>query len=617
MADPIPLTIDDWTAAYAGGASPRELLVALQHRLEIDSPPGVWITLIDRAAIETQAAGLEARRARAGDAAAARAALPLFGVPFAVKDNIDVAGVPTTAACPEFCYVPDAHAGAVERLIATGAVCVGKTNLDQFATGLVGTRSPYGRPSSTFAPERISGGSSSGSAVAVSRGDVPFALGTDTAGSGRVPAALNNIVGLKPTPGRVSTRGVVPACRSIDCVSVLALTVADAALVLSLIEGPDAADPFSAFALGPARYRKALRIGVPSQVIFHGDAGYGPAYEQAVAHVQRLGHRVVALDFTPLHAVAAQLYGGPWVAERHTVIEALLERDPEAIDPVVRTVIGAARTMSATDAFRGLYALRAAQRDTAAIWDQVDLLMVPSTSGHPRFAEVDAEPLAVNAQLGTYTNFVNLLGWCALAVPASFTAAELPFGVTFIAPHADDAALAGFGAAWQASLALPLGATTRSAAPRAADAPPPTVPASAPALAIAVVGAHLSGLPLNPQLLALGAYGREATRTAPCYRLFALPETTPPKPGMLRVAEGGAAIEVEVWSLPSAQVGAFLASINAPLGLGTVELADGRRVHGFLCEAHALANAVDITEYGGWRAYLASRSSSAEATPGV
>ncbi len=617
MADSILLTIDDWTAAYARGASPRELLVALQRRLESASPPGVWITLIDRAAIESQATALEARLARAGSAAAARAAMPLFGVPFAVKDNIDVAGVATTAGCPEFRYVPEAHACAVERLIAAGAVCVGKTNLDQFATGLVGTRSPYGRPSSVFAPERISGGSSSGSAVAVSRGDVPFALGTDTAGSGRVPAAFNHIVGLKPTPGRVSTRGVVPACRSIDCVSVLALTVDDAALVLSLIEGPDTADPFSAFALGPARYGEALRIGVPSQVIFHGDAGYGPAYEQAVAHVHRLGHRIVALDFTPLHAVAALLYGGPWVAERYTVIEALLERDPGAIDPVVRTVIGAARTMTATDAFRGLYALRAAQRDTRAIWDQVDILMVPSTSGHPRHVEVDAEPIAVNAQLGTYTNFVNLLGWCALAVPAGFTAAELPFGVTFIAPPAHDAALAGFGAAWQTSLTLPLGATTRSAAPRAADAPSPALPASVPTVAIAVVGAHLSGLPLNPQLLALGAYGREVARTAPCYRLFALPDTTPPKPGMLRVAEGGAAIEVEVWTLPSAEVGAFLASIAAPLGLGTVELADGRRVHGFLCEAHALANAVDITGYGGWRAYLASRSSSADTTPSV
>jgi allophanate hydrolase len=280
-------------------------------------------------------------------------------------------------------------------------------------------------------------------------------------------------------------------------------------------------------------------------------------------------------------------------------------------------VIGAARAMSATDAFRSLYTLREAQRDTRAIWDQVDLLMVPSAPGHPRHAEVDAEPLSVNAQLGAYTNFVNLLGWCALAVPAGFTAGGLPFGVTFIAPHAGDAALADFGVAWQESLALTLGATARSVSPRADGAVAPAVPASAASVRIAVVGAHLSGLPLHPQLLGLGAREREVTRTAPCYRLFALPDTTPAKPGMLRVAEGGAAIELEVWSLPSAQVGAFLASIAAPLGLGTVELADGRRVHGFLCEAHALANAVDITEHGGWRAYLASRSFAAGATPGV
>jgi allophanate hydrolase len=616
MADPNPLTIDDWTAAYANGASPRELLVTLQRRLELDSPPGVWITLVDRAGIESQVAALEAR-ARAGDGAAGRAPMPLFGVPFAVKDNIDVAGLPTTAACPAFRYLAAAHAGAVEKLIAAGAVCVGKTNLDQFATGLVGTRSPYGRPSSTCAADRISGGSSSGSAVAVSRGDVPFALGSDTAGSGRVPAAFNNIVGLKPTPGRVSTRGLVPACRSIDCVSVLALTVADAALVLSVMEGADNSDPFSDFALGPARYDSALRIGVPSQAIFHGDAGYGPAFEKAVAQVQRLDHRVVALDFAPLHAVAEQLYGGAWVAERHAVIERLLEGNPEAIEPTVRAVIGAARTMTATDAFRSLYALRDAQRDLRALWEQVDLLLVPTAPGHPRHAEVDAEPLAVNAQLGAYTNFVNLLGWCALAVPAGFTPAELPFGVTFIAPRAHDAALARFGAIWQESTELVLGATTQVAPRRAAAAFATALPASEPVVAIAVVGAHLSGLPLNPQLLALGAHSREVTQTAPHYRLFALPDTTPAKPGLLRVDAGGAAIEVEVWSLPSARVGAFLASIVAPLGLGTVELADGRRVHGFLCEAHALASAVDITAHGGWRAYLASRPSSAEATRGA
>jgi allophanate hydrolase len=536
-------------------------------------------------------------------------------VPFAVKDNIDVAGLATTAACPAFRYVAAASAHAVDRLIAAGAVCVGKTNLDQFATGLVGTRSPYGRPSSTFAADRISGGSSSGSAVVVSLGDVPFALGTDTAGSGRIPAAFNNIVGLKPTPGRVSARGVVPACRSIDCVSVLALSVADAARVLAIIEGGDDGDAYSDFALGPAHGRGALRIGIPSQAIFHGDAGYGPAFERAVAVLRELGHEVVPIDFAPLHAVADLLYGGPWVAERHAVVETLLERHPEAIEPTVRTVIAAACAMTATDAFRGFYALRAAQRATRAIWERVDLLMAPSAPGHPRHAEVDAEPIAINARLGAYTNFVNLLGWCALALPASFTEAGLPFGVTFIAPRGHDAALARFGARWQAHVALPLGATTRMLAAGGADVDGDASawPASEETVPIVVVGAHLRGLPLNPQLLALGAHFGAATHTAPRYRLFALPNTVPPKPGLLRVADGGAAIEVEVWALPSARVGAFLASIAAPLGIGSIELADGRRVHGFLCESHALAGATDITVHGGWRAYLASLASSAEA----
>jgi allophanate hydrolase len=608
MAASTPLTLADWAALHASGTPPRESLLALQRRLEVESPPGVWIALVDRAGIETQVAMLEARAARCGDAEARRAALPLFGIPFAVKDNIDVASLPTTCACPAFRYIAAEHAQVVARLIAAGAVCVGKTNLDQFATGLVGTRSPYGRPSSVFAAERISGGSSSGSAVAVARGDVPFALGTDTAGSGRVPAAFNNIVGLKPTPGRVSTRGIVPACRSIDCVSVLALTVDDAAQVLALIEGPDSDDAYSAFVLGPAQYGAALRIGVPSQAIFHGDAGYGPAFEQALAQLWRLGHPVVALDFAPLHAVAEQLYGGAWIAERHSVVERLLEQDPEALDPTVRAVIEPARALSASDAFRSVYALREAQRATSTLWQQVDLLMVPSAPGHPRHSEVDAEPIGVNAQLGAYTNFVNLLGWCAIAVPASFTALGLPFGVTFIAPHAHDAALARFAAIWQESVALPLGASERRIAPRGAADMARASLASAATVAIAVVGAHLSGLPLNPQLLALGAHLQEATRTAPHYRLFALPGTTPPKPGLLRVNDGGAAIVIEVWALPAAQVGAFLASIAAPLGLGSVELADGRRLHGFLCEAHALAGATDITAHGGWRAYLASRA---------
>jgi allophanate hydrolase len=600
------LTLADWRAAYASGAAPRELLIALQRRLEVEAPAGIWITRADRPGIQAQVDALEARAAHHPDRAAALRDLPLFGVPFAAKDNIDVVGLPTTAACPAFSHMPNAHAGAVAKLIEAGAVCIGKTNLDQFATGLVGTRSPYGRPSSALAADRVSGGSSSGSAVAVARGDVAFALGTDTAGSGRVPAGFNNVVGLKPTPGRVGTSGVVPACRSIDCVSILALTAADAAQVLAIIEGPDPADPYSAFSTGPARLPQTLRVGIPSQAIFNGDAGYGPAYEKAVAHLQGLGHSVLTLDLSPLHAVAELLYGGPWIAERHAVVEALLDDRPEALDPTVRSVIAAARTLSATDAFRGLYALRAAQRDSATTWSQVDLLMVPTAPGHPRHDEVDADPIGVNAQLGIYTNFVNLLGWCALALPAAFASNGLPFGVTFIAPAASDAALARFGVAWQTSLDLPLGATTarRSATDESALAA--LWPASAATLPIAVVGAHLSGLPLNAQLLDRGATLREATHTAPHYRLFALPGTSPPKPGMVRVAEGGSPIAVEVWDLPLNAVGSFLALIPAPLGLGSVELADRRRVHGFLCESHALESAADITAHGGWRAWLAS-----------
>jgi allophanate hydrolase len=479
---------------------------------------------------------------------------------------------------------------------------MGKTNLDQFATGLVGARSPYGRPSSTFDAERVSGGSSSGSAVVVARGDVPFALGTDTAGSGRVPAGFNNIVGIKPTPGRVSCAGVVPACRSIDCVSVLALTVADAAQVLAVMEGPDPADAYGAFRVGAALPKAVLRVGIPVDPVFAGDIGYEAAYAQAVAHLQSLGHSVVPLDFSPLLAVARLLYGGPWVAERHAVVQALMEKSPEAIDPTVLRVIEVATNFSATDAFRGQYALRDAQRVTASLWQQVDVLMVPTAPAHPKHSEIDADPLGANALLGTYTNFVNLLGWCALALPAGFTEGGLPFGVTFIAPGAADAALARFGLSWEASLALPMGATGRPFVASSGTA----WPASVPTMPIAVVGAHLSGLPLNGQLTERGATLSCATQTAPHYRLFALPNTTPPKPGLLRASayESGASIAVEVWDVPVDAVGSFLALIPPPLGLGSLELADGRWVHGFICEAHALAEARDVTAFGGWRAFM-------------
>lgn len=596
-------TLADWRQAYLAGERPSALLATQAARLT-SSPAAAWIRRATPDEVQAQATVLEAALdAAGGDVHAVLRAMPLFGVPFAVKDNIDIEGIETTAACPAFAYTAAADAHVVRRLRAAGAVWLGKTNLDQFATGLVGARSPYGRPASTFDATRVSGGSSSGSAVAVSRGDVAFSLGTDTAGSGRVPAAFNNIVGLKPTPGRAGTSGVVPACRSLDCVSIFALTADDAAQVLAVMEGPDAADAYSRFQPGSAALPARLRIGVPAQPVL--DATHEAAWAKAAAQAQAQGHALVPIDFTPLHATAELLYGGPWVAERHAAVQPLLDAAPEAFDPTVRAVITRAIGMSATDAFRGQYALKAAQQAAAALWQQVDVLMVPSAPGHPSFAQVDADPIGANARLGTYTNFVNLLGWSAIALPAGFTAQALPFGVTFIGPADADAALARLGAQWQAALALPLGATD---APCPATATPPTTlptrPATEPTMPIAVVGAHLSGMPLNGQLTERGATLREATHTAPLYRLYALPNTTPPKPGLQRVADGGAAIAVEVWDMPLRHVGSFLALIPPPLGLGSLQLADGSVVHGFICEAHALADAADVTRFGGWRAYI-------------
>jgi allophanate hydrolase len=596
------LTLEDWRRAYLGGATVHELVPARARRVVQHSPPAAWILQVDDAALETRCAGLDALARRHHDRDELLRALPLFGVPFVVKDNIDVAGLATTAACPAFRHLPADSATVVRKLLAAGAVLLGKTNLDQFATGLVGTRSPFGAPASVFAADRVSGGSSSGSAVLVGRGDVPFSLGTDTAGSGRVPAGFNNIVGLKPTPGRVSSAGVLPACRSLDCVSIFALTVEDAAAVLAVVEGPDEQDDYSAFLPGRVDWPAGLRIGVPRHPVVDSAQGYDAAWRAACDALGPLGATVTALDFEPLHDVARLLYDGPWVAERLAVVETLLEQQPEAVEPTVAAVIGRGRGISAVDTFRAQYALRHGQQTARRLWDEVDVLMVPTAPRHPHFDDVAADPVGANALLGTYTNFVNLLGWCALTLPAGFTPHGLPFGVTFIAPGGADAALARWGRRWQQACALPLGATGQ----RRDGAAPPAWPAAEPTLPLAVVGAHLRGLPLNGQLTERGAVWRETTTTAPRYRLHALPGTRPPKPGLQRVADGGHAIEVEVWDMPLAQLGSFLALVPSPLGLGSVELADSRVVHGFLCEAYALDGAPDVSRHGGWRAYLAS-----------
>ena len=596
MNHSLPLTLADWRAAYAAGARPADLLAPLLAQRAADDP--AWIHRCSAAFIAAQLDRLAAPEARA---------LPLYGVPFAVKDNIDVAGLPTTAACPAFAHTPERHATVVQRLLDAGAVLVGKTNLDQFATGLVGTRSPYGEVPNTFDPAYVSGGSSSGSASVVARGLVAFALGTDTAGSGRVPAGFNNLVGLKPTPGRVPMAGVVPACRTLDVVSVLALTVADAAQVMALIEGADDEPAFQSLPLQPpwlGRTGAALRVGVPATPGCDATLGYDLAFDDAVAQLRAWGLQPVPVDMTPLFDVARLLYDGPWVAERYAVVQPLIEQTPEALDPTVRRVIAAAVGQDAVAAFRARYALEALRQQIAPLWQAIDVLMVPTAPTCPTRAAVAAEPVLRNSELGRFTNFVNLLGQAALAVPSGFSASGLPFGVTFIAPGGSDAALAVLGARWEAARALPLGRRLRAARP--ADTTLTVLPAAAPSVPLAVVGAHLAGMPLHGQLVERGCRFVERSSTAPHYRLYALPDTQPPKPGLARVADGGVAIEVEVYDMPAAALGSFLALIPHPLGLGSVQLADGRWVKGFICEGIALAGASDISVHGGWRAWRAA-----------
>ncbi|MFS2025394.1 allophanate hydrolase [Massilia sp. CT11-137] len=589
------MTITDIHAGYLGGAStPSRCIEQVLARIAAADRPEIWISRVDDAALRAQARALDAVLAAEGAAALAR--LPLLGIPFAVKDNIDVAGMPTTAACPTYAYVPDASAPVVEKLVAAGALLVGKTNLDQFATGLVGTRSPYGAVRNAVDPAYVSGGSSSGSAVAVALGMAGFALGTDTAGSGRVPAGLNGIVGLKPTRGLLSTRGVVPACRTLDCVSVFAANVADAWKVVRAAAGYDALDPYSRRIAPQGVRRRGYRIAVPAQLEFFGDAAAQAAFEATLARLRDLpGCTFGTVDYTPFRDAAALLYQGPWVAERHAAVGAFIDAQPDAAHPVVAGIIEQAREYDATDAFKGQYRLAALRRAADDSLAGYDFLLVPTTPTMPRIADVLERPVELNAQLGYYTNFVNFFDMAALAVPGAARPDGLPAGVTLIGSTGSDHLLA------TAAAALLGGA---EAAALAAD----PLPFAEPTVQVAVVGAHLAGQPLNWQLLERGARKVAATHTAPHYRLYALPGTTPPKPGLARVDRDGAAIEVEVWELPLRRFGEFVAEIPAPLGIGSLELADGGWVKGFICEPAAIAGATDISVFGGWRAYLSRRA---------
>ncbi|HEO9034223.1 TPA: allophanate hydrolase [Serratia marcescens] len=605
MSDPVEtcgFTLSEWQHHYQTRPA-GERLACVSATIEtllagLNPDDNAWLYLATPAQREQQYRQL-AQLLAAVDGDLSR--LPLFGVPFAIKDNIDVGGWPTSAACPAFTYQAAADATVVANLRAAGAIALGKTNLDQFATGLVGTRSPYGAVVNSFDSRYVSGGSSSGSASVVARGLVPFALGTDTAGSGRVPAGFNNIVGLKPTKGRLSNRGVVPACRLNDTVSVFALTVADAAQVAELASGFDAADPYSRPDphTAPADIPAAPRFAIPAQLEFFGDVQAERAFHRALAQLQAGGATLEPLDFAPFRTLAEQLYYGPWVAERTVAIEQVLEASPQAIDPVVRGIVGNGLSYSACDAYKAEYLRAELTRQIAQRLASFDALVVPTAPTIRTLAEMAQEPVLFNSQFGTYTNFTNLADLSALALPGPLREDGLPAGITLIAPAWHDRALAAFGLRWQRQSALPLGATGRALPPQPTPAP------SAGHVRLAVVGAHLSGMPLNVQLTQRDAVRVEQTVTAPCYRLYALADTEPPKPGLARVAQG-AAIRLELWDIPLARFGEFVAEIPAPLGIGTLLLADGRRVKGFICEAWALEGATDITEFGGWRDYLAS-----------
>jgi allophanate hydrolase len=596
-----PLDIVALKAAYESGATtPERVLDEILAWIGATGERPVWISLASRARIAAKMAD-NRRRRLAGEA------LQLFGIPFAVKDNIDVAGM-TTAGCPDFAYTPPRSATVVEKLEAAGAILVGKTNMDQFATGLVGTRSPYGICASVFNPEYISGGSSSGSAVAVASGLVSFALGTDTAGSGRVPAAFNNIVGLKPTKGLISTRGVVPACRSQDCVSIFAGTTGDALSVLDAAAGFDAEDAWSR----PAPDRTAslfggeFRFGVPASGLeFLGNEDAASLYAASVDRLIALGGRKVEIDFGPFQEAAKLLYQGPWVAERLAALRAYgFDARPDSLHPVVWSIIGGAGGISAVQAFAAFDRLAELTRAAEAEWKRIDALLLPTAPTTYRIDAVLADPIALNSNLGLYTNFVNLMDLSAVAVPAGFRENGLPFGVQLIGRAFQDRAVAAIADRLHRALDGPaIGATGLPLpAERAAAAPKPTT------VQLAVVGAHLTGQPLNWQLTSRNARLIRAARTAPGYSLYALAGTVPAKPGLIQDGAGRGLIEIEIWEIDFAGFGSFVADIPPPLGIGTLTLEDGATVKGFLCESHAVSGAEDITAFGGWRNWLATKS---------
>jgi allophanate hydrolase len=567
--------------AYRSGATtPTQVIREVYRRIYTRGERPVWIHLIPESESLLRAAELGAFRED----------MPLYGVPFAIKDNIDLEGAPTTAGCPEYAYVPARSATVVEKLMAAGAIPVGKTNLDQLATGLVGTRSPYGACSSVFNEAYISGGSSSGSAVAVAAGLVSFSLGTDTAGSGRIPASFNGLVGMKPTKGALSTSGVVPACRTLDCVSIFARTCMEAETIFNVAKGFDLTDPWSREPDQPRAWSPdRFRFGVPSPGLleFFRDESAQPLFEQATARLEALGGTRIQFDFGIFRDAAQLLYSGPWVAERLAAIQDFAAACPEALHPVTAKIIFSAASLTAVDTFKAIYRLAELSRTADSQWKLMDFMLLPTAGNCYTHDQITAEPFAHNTNLGYYTNFVNLLDLAAVSVPAGTRASGMPFGVTVIGPASSDAALLGIAGKFHGV-----------GAPHEPYCPAGYVP-------LAVCGAHLTGEPLNYQLIDAGAFLIEACGTSADYLLYALKGTVPAKPGLVRVPEGGSSIQIEVWAVPANRFGHFVAAVPPPLAIGNCTLESGRSVKSFLCEPLALGDAQEITHFGGWRSYRA------------
>lgn len=596
MLQTLPFDIQTLHSAYAAGTSPQQIIDECQRRISQINDPGIFIHRLNTAELELQLETLGQLDF---------SSKPLWGIPFVIKDNIDTQGSPTTAACPAYTYTADSDAFVVDLLKKSGAILIGKTNLDQFATGLVGVRTPYPHPKNAIDPELVPGGSSSGSATAVAHGIVSFSLGTDTAGSGRVPAALNNIVGLKPTLGALSLSGVVPACKTLDTVSIFALNVEDAYQVFSVANKTDPCDAQARIVpnLPLSSTPPGFKVAVPTVQTrrFFEDRLQAESFQQALDQLVNLGAEIVEIDFTPFYTVAELLYQGAWVAERYTVIESLLKQDPQAIFPVTRQVIEIAENLSSADVFRDIYRLQELKAQLAPLLREHNILCVPSIPTFYSVQDLEKDPIGPNSRLGTYTNFVNLLDMCGITVPCDPRSDGRPGSVTLLSSAGHDADVASMAYQLQQRCQISPGATKWQLPPQIELASC----AQADEIALAVVGAHMSGLALNHELTRLRARFLKKDRSADKYRLYSLPGGPPFRPGLVQ-DPAGSCIQLEVWAMPKTQFGTFMQGIPQPLAIGTLELESGELVKGFLCETAGLEGARDISDFGGWRHYLDS-----------